>query len=74
MAKSRARMVDYSDPRTHIVGAYDAFDKYNAGHLKSEFEEKLNNVSGPDEAISLSGKYRRMARAHFEAGHEGARQ
>lgn len=73
MAKSRARMVDYSDPRTHIAGAYNAFDKYNAGHLQSEFEEKLNNVNGPDEAIMLSGQYQRKAREHFQTGHDGAR-
>ena len=73
MAKSRARMADYSDPRTHIAGAYDAFSKYDAGHLQPEFEEKLNNVNGPDEAIMLSGQYRRKAREHFQAGHDGAK-
>ena len=74
MAKSRARMADYSDPRTHIAAAYDAFSKYNAGHLQSEYEDKLNNVDGPNEAIRLSGQYQRKAREHFESGHDGARQ
>jgi hypothetical protein len=73
MARSNARMADYSDPRIHIAGAYDAFSKYNAGHLQSEFEDKLNNVNGPDEAIMLSGQYKRKARAHFDAGHDGAK-
>lgn len=62
-----------SDPRHAIAGAYDDMRKYNAEHLKPEFEEKLNNVDGPNGAFSLSGQYSRMAKAHFEAGHNGAR-
>ena len=66
-------MLRSSDPRMAISGAYQDMKKYNAEHLIPEFEEKLNNVDGPNGAFSLSGSYSRMAKAHFDAGHDGAK-
>lgn len=73
MAKKKTYRDEGVDPRHSIARTYDYFDKYNAGHLQSEYEEKLNNVSGPGEAMALSGDYRRKALQHFEAGHDGAK-
>ena len=74
MAKKKISRDLGLDPRHSIAMTYDAFDKYKAGHLQGEYEDKLNKVEGPNEAISLSGEYRRKAREHFESGHDGARQ
>lgn len=63
-----------SDPRSALAGAYSDMKKYGAEHLIPEFEEKLNNLDSPHRAFSLAGSYSRMAKAHFDAGHEGARQ
>ena len=62
-----------SDPRHAIAGAYSDMKKFGAEHLVPEFEEKLNTVDGPHGAFFVSGQYSRMARAHFESGHNGAR-
>jgi len=72
-AKKRTYRDEGVDPRHAMAMTYDAFDKYNAGHLQSEYESKLNNVSGPGEALALSGEYSRKAREHFQAGHDGAK-
>lgn len=66
-------MMRLSDPRMAISYAYQDMEKYGAHHLIPEFEEKLNNVDGPNGAFSLSGSYSRMAKAHFDAGHDGAK-
>jgi hypothetical protein len=73
MAKKKTYRNEGVDPRHSIAMTYDSFDKHGAGHLQKEYEEKLNNVSGPGEAMALSSDYRRMAREHFEAGHDGAK-
>ena len=74
MAKKKmsASMMRSMDPRMAIGGAYDDMKKYGAEHLVPEFEEKLNN-SDPMRAFSIAGTYSRMAKAHFEAGHDGAK-
>ena len=75
MAKKKMSesMMRSMDPRYAIAGAYDDMKKYKAEHLIPEFEEKLNNADGPNRAFSISGTYSRMAKAHFEAGHDGAK-
>ena len=71
--KTSESMMRSSDPRMAISGAYQDMKKYNAEHLIPEFEEKLNNVDGPNRAFTLSGTYSRLAKAHFDAGHDGAK-
>lgn len=75
MAKKKItrNMNEGVDARHDIAMTYDAFDRYKAGHLQSEYEDKLNNVEGPFEAVKLSHEYRRKAREHFDSGHDGAR-
>ena len=57
MAKSKRRMEDFSDPRTHIVAAYKNLSKPEFQGRTAEFETALNNVNGPDAAIRLARKY-----------------
>jgi hypothetical protein len=72
-AKKKTYRDEGVDPRHSIAMTYDAFHRLGANHLQKEYEDKLNNVSGPGEAMALSSQYRRMARDHFDAGHDGAK-
>ena len=59
MAKSKRNMRS-DDPRTHIAAAYNNLSKPEFKGRTAEFEEALNNVSGPDAAIRLARKYATM--------------
>ena len=74
MARKKTYDRDFGDPRFAIARAYEDMGTYKARHLQPEFESKLNEVSGPREALMLSAEYSRKAREHFEAGQNGARQ
>ena len=74
MPKKKTYDRDMGDPRFAIARAYDSMERNKAHHLIPEFETKLNQVGGPNDAIRLSTEYSRKAREHFESGHDGARQ
>lgn len=65
-SSSRVMKKDFSDPRVHIAAALDALSKAGMHNESGEFMEKLNRVSGPDEAMQLARQYRNLSQKQFK--------